>query len=106
MSHFTLMVIGPETKEEIDAALAPFDENMEVEPYRSYEKGDAEDYWFVRSVRRDAQHFREGTGLEEGDLRRRCRTVPRIGRARGGSERRRSGATATARRWARRSGAR
>ena len=43
MSHFTLMVIGPETKEEIDAALAPFDENMEVEPYRSYEKGDAED---------------------------------------------------------------
>ena len=69
MSHFTLMVIGPETKEEIDAALAPFDENMEVEPYRSYEKGDAEDYWFVRSVRRDAQHFREGTGLEEGDLR-------------------------------------
>lgn len=34
--------------------LAPFDENTEVTPYRSYEDGGPEDYWFVRSLREEA----------------------------------------------------
>lgn len=69
MSHFTLLVIGPETDEEIAAALEPYNENTSVEPYRSYVDKDAEDFWFVRSLRRDAAHFHDGTGLEESDLR-------------------------------------
>lgn len=36
MSHYTVMVIGPETDQELEEALAPFDENIEVEPYRDY----------------------------------------------------------------------
>lgn len=68
MSHFTLMAIGYETDEDLAAALEPFNENTEVEAYRSYLEGDAEEHWFVKSVRRDAEHFRNGTGLEERDL--------------------------------------
>ena len=35
MSHSTVMVIGPTTEAELSDALAPFDENSEVDPYFS-----------------------------------------------------------------------
>jgi hypothetical protein len=33
MSHFTVLVVGPKDDAELEAALAPFDENIELEPY-------------------------------------------------------------------------
>jgi hypothetical protein len=35
MSHSTVLVIGPKTEDELEKALAPFDENTEVDPYVS-----------------------------------------------------------------------
>jgi hypothetical protein len=87
MSHFTVTVCLPDTEgmlaracrvategwgesgqllrgaaeAQLAAALAPFDENTEVEPYRSYEDGGPEDYWFTRSVRHGAEKFRQLT---------------------------------------------
>ncbi len=56
MSHFTLLVALPANTEDVQAELekrlAPFDENMRVAPYRSYEEGAAEDHWTVRAYRR------------------------------------------------------
>lgn len=65
MSNSTVLVIG----EDPEAMLAPYDENLEVEPYRRYEEGEAEDHWWVRSVRRGAEHHRNGTGLALEDRR-------------------------------------
>jgi hypothetical protein len=48
MSHYTVLVaIDPTdpSRPNLEAALAPFDENMEVEPYREYETGEPADYW-------------------------------------------------------------
>ena len=74
MSHFTVSVCLPgKVVDEVGGeraladALAPFDENMSVEPYRSYEEGAPADYWWVGAVRRGAEHHREGTGLREHD---------------------------------------
>jgi hypothetical protein len=39
--------------------LAPFDENLEVEPYRDYEDGSPAEYWWVTSVRRGAESHRQ-----------------------------------------------
>lgn len=54
MSHFTTLVIG----EDPEALLAPYDENTEVESYRRYEEGEAEDYWWTGAMRRDLAGFR------------------------------------------------
>jgi hypothetical protein len=68
MSHYTVMVCLPGTVTDLDAALslamAPYDENMTVEPRKDYEEGGPEDYWFVSSIRRNAEHLRDGTGLK------------------------------------------
>lgn len=69
MSHFTVLVALPATMSRagldgaLATALAPFDENTDVEPYRKYEDGGPEDHWFVASMRRGARHHREGTGI-------------------------------------------
>jgi hypothetical protein len=44
MSHFTV-VVCTEDPERLEAALAPFDENLEVEPYRDYEDGEPAEHW-------------------------------------------------------------
>lgn len=71
MSHYTVMVCLPGTVTDIDAAIslamAPYDENMTVEPRRDYEEGGPEDHWFVSSIRRNAEHLREGTGVKPYD---------------------------------------
>jgi len=74
MSHYGVMVCLPRETEQADIesalekVLAPFDENMSVEPYRRYEGGFAEEYWWVSSVRRGAAHLKDGTGVDERDL--------------------------------------
>lgn len=58
MSHSCIIVclppsVTPETVEEaLGNVLAPFDENKEVEPYRSYEKDEAKDHWFASSMKK------------------------------------------------------
>lgn len=73
MSHSVVRVCLPKgtdptaVNEALSEALAPFDENKEMEPYRSYEDGSAEDYWWVGAVRRGADHHRNGTGIRPYD---------------------------------------
>lgn len=70
MTHFTVLVAldGAIQRDGLDAALtaalAPFDENTEVEPYRDYEDGGPEDYWFVEAMRRSARDLAAGTGIK------------------------------------------
>jgi hypothetical protein len=45
MSHYTVMVIGPETDDDLAEALAPYDENKEMEPYRDYLDPDPSKFW-------------------------------------------------------------
>jgi hypothetical protein len=55
----------------LETALAPFDENLEVEPYREYEEGQPEDNWLYSSLKRSAEHVANGTGIlpyEPGEL--------------------------------------
>jgi len=59
MSHFTV-VVCIEDPERLEAALAPFDENREVEPYRDYEEGEPARFWAVGALR-------EGEGLNPDD---------------------------------------
>lgn len=65
MSHSTVLVIGDNPEE----MLAPYSVEIAVEPYRDYEEGEPGDFWWVRSVRRGAEHYRNGTGLDEKDRR-------------------------------------
>lgn len=70
MSHFAVTVCLPDERdnEKLDECLgdilAPWDENAAVAPYKKFEDGAAEDYWWVSSVRRGAEHHRNGTGLK------------------------------------------
>ena len=47
----------------LEGVLAPFDENLEVEPYRDYEEGGPEDYWLHSSLKRADEDDRNGTGI-------------------------------------------
>src|SRR5688500_7755885 len=64
------MVCLPADTKDVDealtAALAPYDENVAVEPYQSYEDGSAEDYWLTGALRADLDGFRrtEVEGIE------------------------------------------
>lgn len=53
MSHFTVIVCL-KSKDDLDAALAPFDENLEVEPYRDYEAGSPAGHWATSILREKA----------------------------------------------------
>jgi hypothetical protein len=70
MSHFSVLVCVPgdtdlsQLEDVMADILAPYDEGRRVEPYRDYEEGSPEDYWWVSSVRRGAEHHRDGTGLK------------------------------------------
>lgn len=50
MSHFSLVVCLGDLND-LGDALAPYDENKEVEPYRDYEDGEPKDYWLVDILR-------------------------------------------------------
>lgn len=70
MSHFSVTVCLPAGTDpsKLDAVLTDvlerWDENREVDAYRDYEDGSAEDYWWVSSVRCGAEHHRNGTGVK------------------------------------------
>jgi hypothetical protein len=69
MSHFSVTVCLPadtaldKVEETLNDVLARWDENRECEARRDYEEGGPEDCWWVRSVRRGAEHHRNGTGI-------------------------------------------
>lgn len=69
MSHFSVLVCVPagtdpaKLDDYLTDVTARWDENRDVEPYRDYEDGSADGYWWVASVRRGAEHHRNGTGL-------------------------------------------
>lgn len=81
MSHFTVMVAldksvdlsydaegkQPALEFALDQVLERFNENREVEPYREYQDGGPEDYWWVSKARTERQHYADGTGLKEYD---------------------------------------
>lgn len=62
MSHFSVIVCLRD-RNGLDAALAPFDENKEVEPYRVYEDGGPNEFWLYKSLRRAAEDHENGTGI-------------------------------------------
>jgi hypothetical protein len=59
MSHYSV-VVCLDDPDNLKAALAPFDENREIEPYREYEDGGPNEYWAVK-------HLREENGLNHDD---------------------------------------
>jgi hypothetical protein len=69
MSHFSVTVCLPadtdveKVEQVLEDVMERWDENRDVEPYRSYEDGSPEDYWWVGSVRRGAKHHHAGTGV-------------------------------------------
>lgn len=52
MTHFAVLVCadGPD---DVERLLAPYDENLDVAPYRSYEEGSPADYWLYKSYKSD-----------------------------------------------------
>lgn len=50
MSHFSVVVCIDDPAK-LEAVLAPFDENLEVEPYRDYEDGKPGEHWAVKALR-------------------------------------------------------
>lgn len=69
MSHYSVLVTLPGSvrRKDLDDALAevlaPYDENIEVEPYRKYEEGAPEQHWLVSAVRRSARDLAAGSGI-------------------------------------------
>lgn len=68
MSHSTCLVIidgsvssASEAAATAEEMLAPFSEELEVEPYKRYEKGAPADFWLVRPLREEG-------ALPDGDL--------------------------------------
>lgn len=53
MSHFTVTVCL-NNPDDLETALAPFDENKKAEPYRSYETDSPADFWAVDLLREEA----------------------------------------------------
>jgi hypothetical protein len=62
MSHFSVVVCLDDPGN-LSEALAPFNENKEVEPYRSYEDGGPNEHWLYRSLERADEDDRNGTGI-------------------------------------------
>lgn len=73
MSHFSVLICLPagtpleKLEDEIGRRMERWNECRDVEPYRDYEEGAAEDFWWVSAVRADAEHHRNGTGIKPHD---------------------------------------
>lgn len=50
MSHYPVLVCMDD-RSQLDGLLAPYDENIVAEPYRSYEEGEAKDHWLYVKFR-------------------------------------------------------
>ena len=57
-------VIRGAVEHRLTGVLAPYDENLEVDPYRDYEDGGPEDYWLYRSLKTAVEDERNGTGIK------------------------------------------
>jgi len=72
MSHFGTLVCLPadtelpDLEKTLDALMARWDENREVEQYRDYETGSPDEHWWARALRRDAERF--GVATYESEL--------------------------------------
>jgi hypothetical protein len=75
MSHFGVLTCVPgdtdlsKLEDVLGDILAPWDEGLEVQPYRRHEDGSPGDFWWVRSVRRGAELHHAGGGLDAEDRR-------------------------------------
>jgi hypothetical protein len=71
MTHFTVLVCLPNDfplrnlAERLEDVMAPWNENLSVEPHRSYEQGTAENHWWVSSIRQGAEKHKT---LTEGGV--------------------------------------
>jgi hypothetical protein len=65
MSHFNVLITLPagtppeRIEDEIARRMEHWNENRSVEPYRNYEEGRAEGFWWVGAMRRGAQDLRD-----------------------------------------------
>jgi hypothetical protein len=70
MSHFSVLVCLPagtdpsELDDMLSEVMQPWDENREVDPWHDYLDGAPAEFWWVSSVRRGAEHHRDGTGIK------------------------------------------
>lgn len=48
---------------QLEAVLAPWDENSEAVPYRDYEDGGPEDHWVYQTLKEAGENERNGTGI-------------------------------------------
>lgn len=67
MSHSIVIVAlpaGGSVEDRLAEALAPFDENLSVEPYHDYEDGSPAEFWLYQSLKRAAQDAADGTGIK------------------------------------------
>lgn len=62
MSHFPVVVCIDDPSK-LEAVLAPFDENLEVDEYRAYEEGLPQDYWAVPTFREQGNLNSDDTTL-------------------------------------------
>lgn len=73
MSHFSVLITLPaqtpleHLEDEIGRRMVRWDENRDVAPYRDYEEGGPEDYWFVTAMRRGAAEHRAAAPVEIRD---------------------------------------
>jgi hypothetical protein len=73
MSHFSVLVTLPAgtppemIEKEIARRMEPWNEGRRVEPYRSYEEGGPEGYWWVSAMRRGAQEHHTNAPVEVRD---------------------------------------
>jgi hypothetical protein len=63
MSHYSVVVCLDDPAC-LDDLLAPYDENKEVEPYRSYEDGGPAEFWLYSLLQRADEDDRNGTGIK------------------------------------------
>lgn len=77
MTHFTVLVCadGPD---DVERLLAPYDENLEVTPYRSYEEGSPADHWLYRRYRQDWEKALKTPEGQDKELEARARTFLRL----------------------------
>lgn len=70
MSHFPVLICLPadtelpDLRDAIAERMETWNESRDVEPYRNHEDGAPEHFWWVKSVRRGAEHHRHGTGVK------------------------------------------
>lgn len=73
MSHFSVLICLPgstpleKLEDEIGRRMERWNENRDVEPYRDYEEGGPEDYWWVGAMRRGAEAHRTNAPVELRD---------------------------------------